>query len=117
MLRMAKETVVTEVLTDDLDGSTADRTVRFSWDGATYEIELSKKNASALEKAVAPYVAASRKVAGANGRRRRTAAPAPRPAVTSDLATVRAWARDNGYTVSDRGRISSAVIDAYRAAH
>jgi hypothetical protein len=33
-----------------------------------------------------------------------------------DTAAVRSWARDNGYQVSDRGRISSQIIDAYLAA-
>ena len=33
------------VLEDDLDGSTADETVSFGLDGASYEIDLSKKNA------------------------------------------------------------------------
>jgi hypothetical protein len=30
---------------------------------------------------------------------------------------VRAWARENGYQVSDRGRVSSEVIAAYEKAH
>ena len=46
---MAKTTIVQ--LTDDLDGSEADKTVSFSLDGVSYEIDLSQKNASALEKA------------------------------------------------------------------
>jgi hypothetical protein len=29
-------------LTDDLDGSKADRTVSFSYDGVSYEVDLSK---------------------------------------------------------------------------
>lgn len=30
---------------------------------------------------------------------------------------MRAWARDNGYTVAERGRIPAEVRDAYTAAH
>jgi hypothetical protein len=30
---------------------------------------------------------------------------------------VRSWARDNGYQISERGRIPSSVIEAYQAAH
>ena len=30
---------------------------------------------------------------------------------------IRAWAEDNGYEVSDRGRIHQSVKDAYYAAH
>jgi hypothetical protein len=47
--------VATETITrlvDDLDGGTAERTVVFGWDGHRYEIDLSKKNITALEKAL-----------------------------------------------------------------
>jgi len=115
---MAKkvETIVT--LTDDLDCSKADRTVGFGYDGVTYEIDLSKKNASALEKALAPYVAAARKVVPTRGRRGSRARTGGRAAggARADLSAVRAWARSNGYEVSDRGRIPAAVTDAYHAA-
>jgi hypothetical protein len=58
---MAKkvETIVT--LTDDLDGSKADRTVTFGFGGLSYEIDLNRKDAPALEKTFAPYIAAARK--------------------------------------------------------
>ncbi len=36
------------------------------------------------------------------------------PATNAD---IRAWARENGYTVAERGRISGAVVAAYAAAH
>jgi hypothetical protein len=32
-------------------------------------------------------------------------------------AAIRAWARQNGHQVSDRGRISKTVVDAFQAAH
>ena len=106
---MAKTTVVT--LTDDLDGTKADRTVSFGWSGTTYEIDLSKKNATALEKSLAPYLDVARKAnRGATTARRRSSAPAK-----NDLAAVRAWAKDNGFEVSDRGRLSSTIVDAYNA--
>ncbi|NDK92096.1 hypothetical protein GYA93_21375 [Gordonia desulfuricans] len=34
-----------------------------------------------------------------------------------DTQAVRTWARDNGYEISDRGRISVEVIEAYDAAN
>jgi len=106
---MAKTTVVT--LTDDLDGTKADRTISFGWSGTTYEIDLSKKNASALEKSLAPYLEAAHKASrGGTTSRRRASAP-----VKHDLSAVRAWAKENGYEVSDRGRISSTIVDAYNA--
>lgn len=58
VIYMAQATIT--YLADDLDGSEADETVRFSLDGKPYEIDLSKKNAAALRKALKPFIAASR---------------------------------------------------------
>ena len=33
------------------------------------------------------------------------------------VQAVRDWARQNGYTVSDRGRIAKSIQDAFDAAH
>jgi hypothetical protein len=96
------------VLVDDIDGSAADETVSFALDGKEYEIDLSTKNAGKLRDAVAPYVGHARKAAG---RRRGGRANGPSP------ADIRAWARDNGFNVPDRGRVSAEVRDAYFAAH
>jgi hypothetical protein len=61
-------------LTDDIDGSDAVETLRFAFDGRSYEIDLNKKNAAAFRKAVGPYVKAARpagrkRAAGNSGRR------------------------------------------------
>lgn len=109
---MAKKVVTLVELTDDLDGGKADRTVSFGFDGVTYEIDLSKRNAAALEKTLKPYVQNARKVRQRIRRGRQAASTRNR----SDLAQVREWARSNGYEVSDRGRIPAAVREAYDAA-
>lgn len=108
---MAKKTVVTEILVDDIDGSPGERTVTFTWDGTAYEIELSRKNAQAFEKTMKPYVEAARRVRGARGRR------GGGRSGKRDLAAIRDWAAKNGYDVSARGRVAGTVIDAYDAAH
>ncbi|MGO1972491.1 MAG: histone-like nucleoid-structuring protein Lsr2 [Propionibacteriaceae bacterium] len=97
------------ILEDDLDGGNADETVKFALDGTEYEIDLSKKNAAAMRKALAPYTASARKM---SGRRRRGSATKG----ASDAATIRAWATDNGYEVSSRGRIPADLREAYAAA-
>lgn len=112
---MAKKTETITTLTDDLDGSKADRTIAFTFDGISYEIELSKKNATAFEKAVQPYVNAARKVRASAGRSSRTASPRSRS--RSDLSEIRAWAKESGLDVSERGRIAQSLQDAYDAAH
>jgi hypothetical protein len=110
---VAQKTLV--ILEDDIDGGEADETVTFALDGTTYEIDLNEKNADALRDAFAPYVGAARKagrgrVVAARPRRSSSARPA-------DLTAVREWARANGHQVSDRGRISAQIQDAYDAAH
>lgn len=102
-------------LVDDIDGSDATETVTFGLDGTTYEIDLNDANAAALRDAMSGYVGHARKVAG--GRRARRAPSASSSTSSSNTKDVREWARANGYEVSDRGRISADVQQAYDAAH
>src|SRR5512143_773160 len=103
------------LLTDDIDGTEADETVQFALDGVSFEIDVSAANAEALREALAPYVSAARRIGGRASRR---GGSAKRPAAERvDLSDVRAWARESGYQVSDRGRVSSEVRAAYEAAH
>jgi len=107
------------VLSDDLDGGAADETVSFGLDGTSYEIDLSEKNAEALRSAFAEYVGHARRAGrggGQSARRRPSATPAARSSST-DNAAVRSWAKENGHEVSERGRISAAIRDAYDQAH
>jgi Lsr2 len=57
-------------VTDDLDGSEAAELVRFSIDGASYEIDLGARNRARLDSALAPYIERGRRVSAARGRRR-----------------------------------------------
>ncbi len=121
---------------DDLDGSDAAGTVSFGLDGRAYEIDLSDENASRLRESLASFVAAARNSGGSATRTRRgqktarkTAQKTGVPAVTAgsgpraqpldreQTAAIRAWARQNGHQVSDRGRIAKTVVDAFQAAH
>jgi hypothetical protein len=104
------------ILVDDVDGGEAEESVSFALDGAAYEIDLSTKNAEALRAALATGVGHARRVSG-RGRPRAAAAGRGKSVKRADRADVRTWARSNGHDVSDRGRISSEVIDAYDAAH
>jgi len=102
-------------LVDDIDNTVLDpgegETVLFAIDGRQYEIDLSDQNAAALRDALAPYLQAGRKIGGPAASARRAASTGRR----SDLAELRAWARENGYTVSDRGRIPAEIEAAYDA--
>ncbi len=102
---------VTVELEDDLDGGPADETLRFGLGGTDYEIDLSKNNASRFRRQIAPYVEHARK-AGRGQRRRPTRAASSR----ERSGDIRAWAKDQGITVSERGRIPASVIEQYEAA-
>jgi Lsr2 len=101
---------ITVALEDDLDGGPADETVRFGIGGTEYEIDLSKRNAATFRRKLAPFVEHARK-AGRGARRRpgRTASSRERS------ADIRAWAKDQGIAVSERGRIPASVVEQYEA--
>lgn len=104
----------TVTVVDDIDGSANAETVTFSFEGDRYEIDLAKKNRTAFEKALKPYIDAAQKVSRARSssdrRGRRSSGP------KRDLAAIRAWAAEQGYEVSERGRIAQAIVEEYDAA-
>lgn len=102
------------VLVDDLDGSEATETVSFGLDGTAYEIDLNDGNAATLREALAGYVGHARKVTGGKRSRR---ASAGSTSTGGDTKAIREWARGRGYEVSDRGRVSAEIREAYNAAH
>lgn len=106
---------VTVSLVDDLDGSTAEETVEFGLDGASYQIDLSSKNADKLREALADFIESARRSGGRKRAAKAAVGRAPR-AATADREqnqAIREWARKQGMKVSDRGRIPSEVLDAY----
>lgn len=107
---MAKKVITT--LVDDLDGTQIDEgkgeTVRFSLDGTNYEIDLTTGNARALRDSFERYINAGRQVTarrGSGGSRNSK----------EELAAMRKWANENGFEVSDRGRVPNNVQEAYRS--
>jgi hypothetical protein len=102
---------ITVTLEDDLDGGPADQTVRFGLDGAEYEIDLSARNATAFREQLAPFTERARMAGRAPGSRAGRSASARKRS-----SGIRAWARGQGITVSDRGRIPASVIEQYQAA-
>ncbi|MGP8000688.1 MAG: histone-like nucleoid-structuring protein Lsr2 [Streptosporangiaceae bacterium] len=102
---------VSIALEDDLDGGPAAETVRFGLGGAEYEIDLSKKNARAFRKRLSTFVEHARKAGRAQSRRgTRTSASRQRS------GDIRAWAKAQGMTLSERGRIPASVVQQYEAA-
>jgi len=101
------------ILEDDLEGGPAEETVQFGVDGRQYEIDLSTANAEKLREALRPFAAAGRR---AQSKSTRTTGARSSSGSKSDTAKIRAWAKENGHQVSDRGRIHQSVKDAYYAA-
>ena len=106
---------VNVVLVDDIDGSDAIETVGFALDGVDYEIDLSENHAGELRDAVSTYVGFARRTGGRRKTGRRASASTDAGPVSA--AEIRAWARENGWEVPERGRVSSDVREAYTAAH
>jgi hypothetical protein len=118
VLEMAQKVQV--ILMDDIDGSDADETLSFSLDGVNYEIDLSSEHATAMREAFATWVGHGRRVGARTPGRRATPKAAKSTAASEpgrDTGAVRTWAKENGFTVSDRGRISAEVIQAFDDAH
>jgi hypothetical protein len=117
---MAQKTVIT--YTDDLTGKEAEEVGTHSIliDGAGVEIDLSTENHDRLLELLHPYLSAAgaRRVrggvsaAGARGKR-----PAAGTADSADTAKIRAWAKENGLEVNDRGRVPASVKEAYEKAN
>jgi nucleoid-associated protein Lsr2 len=102
---------VTVALEDDLDGGPAEETVRFGFGGAEYEIDLSKKNASAFRAQITPFIEHARKAGKGQPRR-----PARTVSSRQRSGDIRAWAKDQGISISERGRIPASVIQQYETA-
>jgi hypothetical protein len=141
---MAKREVVSYTITCDVCGdmvSDADddsATRKVSWEGTDYAVDVCATHGAQLGDVLAQlkeFVDAGNRESGRRGRRPASAAAAsaapkaPRgrrtaPSAASagtapkrgDLGAIRAWARDQGMTVNERGRISAALLEAYDAA-
>lgn len=110
---MAQKVQVT--LVDDIDGSPAQETVTFAVDGVNYEIDLNEDHANALRESFAEWIGHARRAGGRKATTRRTRSGSS--GGSADAGKIREWARENGYTVSERGRIPAEVREAYDRAN
>ncbi len=103
---MATRTLV--VMEDDIDGSRATETVKFSLDGIEYSIDLSGRNAEKLRGDMEKWIKAAHKTGGRRSTSRKAA-----PTDKDQISRMRAWLQDHGYDVSTRGRIPAHLQDVY----
>ncbi|WP_018215244.1 histone-like nucleoid-structuring protein Lsr2 [Salinispora vitiensis] len=110
---MARKVIT--VLTDDLDGGKADRTVEFSLDGVAYTIDVSDENAGILRKTLDPYLSAGRRIGRGGVDTSRTLRRGTSTGIDREQnRAIREWAAQNGYKISERGRIPVEVVEAYK---
>jgi hypothetical protein len=124
---VAQKTIVT--LIDDLTGEEAEdiTTVEFALEGISYEIDLADDNVAKLRDNLSPYVAAARKTStrrpATRGSDRSGGRGSGNGAVSHSgynrdtLRAIREWAKQNGHSVSDRGRLPLTVVSAWEANH
>jgi hypothetical protein len=103
------------VILSDISGATGAKTRDFSIGADAYEVDLTDEEFSNLQGAVSAYIEAGRKV-----RRGSTSAQADKSSSArrskSDVAAIKVWGANHGYQVSDRGRLSFALVEAYERA-
>ena len=79
-----------------------------------FQIDLNDEHAAALRESFEEWTSKARRTAGRRSSGRRRAAGA---SSSGETQRIREWAREQGLEVSDRGRISAEVREAYEAAH
>lgn len=114
-------------LTDDLEAAKgndveADQTVEFGLDGATYEVDLSTKNATKLRNDIEQWIAHARMT---GGRRKRiiNTPKVPTTATANGMDATqrkacREWLRNNTKewkNIGERGRIPEAAMEAFNS--
>jgi hypothetical protein len=115
---MARQ-IITKLL-DDLDGGEADETVSFAMDGVAYTIDLSARNASEFRELMARFQDAGTRTgrSGSPAQLKSYGKPVTHMASVAaqrdENTKIRKWAEENGYDVSDRGRIPINVVEAFR---
>ena len=75
-----------------------------------YEIDLSKKNAARFRQQLAPFIEHARKAGSVRRGPARTAASRQRS------RDIRAWAKEQGIRLNDRGRIPAEIYAQYEVA-
>ncbi len=102
---------ITTSLEDDIDGSPAAETVRFGLAGVEYEIDLSEQHAHTFREQLNPFVEHARRASRGKSRSG-TRSSSDRERTTE----IRAWAREHGIDINERGRVPARIVEQYEAA-
>ncbi|MFE9122699.1 Lsr2 family protein [Streptomyces sp. NPDC007172] len=105
---------IVTIYTDDLTGeeSAEAATHQIVIDGVAYEVDLGPDSYDKFMEAVNPFLQAGRRI-----RRGAKAGPARQTGANNDTAAIRAWAKEKGYDINDRGRVPTEIREAYNKEH
>jgi hypothetical protein len=107
--------LISDLSGDDIDEGRGE-TVEFAYRGNSYTIDLTDKEAAGFDRAMAMYIEHATKVGGVRQRPAASAKASGAGRSKDELQNVRTWARENGYQVSERGRIKADIVAAYHSA-
>ena len=107
---MAREVITQVRVTDDLDGSEGADTIRFGYQGKSYEIDLSPKNAEKYDKIFQTLIASARRT-GASP----TVARSSKTERDFNIVELREWAGKKKIELPVRGRIPLAIVEQFKA--
>lgn len=97
-------------LEDDLTGGPADETVEFGIDGRSYEIDLNARHAADFRRQLARFLEHASLVRPTHRR------PPVRTLANRERSRqIRAWAEQQGFDISERGRLPREVIQQYES--
>jgi hypothetical protein len=111
---MARQVVV-QVFCDICESADSASAVEFSVDRSSFEIDLCAEHRAAFTSALAPYVSRARSARSRGGAPTSAVSSARRPTRRdpSQTEAIRRWAKEQGFAISDRGRIPAHVESAY----
>lgn len=114
---MASRTVVTMICDiPHAEVTKATEALSFGFDGRAYDIDLCTEHGQALRSQIASLAEHARRVASPRPGRGDKRTYTSRSAARQRNALIREWARGQGHTISDRGRISVSLVQDYEAA-
>lgn len=112
---MARQVIV-QVFCDVCESPDGAAPLEFSVDRSSFEIDLCEKHRAEFSAAIGTFVARAR---SARGRTAARPSSSPAPArggarrEAGQTESIRQWAKENGFAISDRGRIPGHVEAAY----
>ncbi|GAA4521782.1 Lsr2 family protein [Brachybacterium paraconglomeratum] len=98
----------------DLSGEPDAVRATFGYAGEWHEVDLSPEELEALAMGLEPYIKAGRRLGRTLDDGKKRVVP---ETTVDEREAIRAWARENGHSLAERGRIPKRILAAYGRAH